>query len=39
MHRGNGRLPMLSLQNKNENGLNTKQRNKISEQNSKIFLI
>lgn len=35
MQRGNGRLPMLALQNKNENGLNAKQRSKIADQSSK----
>ncbi len=39
MQRGNGRLPMLSLQNKNENGHGSKLRNKIGDQNSKIYLI
>jgi hypothetical protein len=39
MQRGNGRLPMLSLQNKNENGLGSKLRNKIGDQNSKNYLI
>ena len=35
MQRGNGRLPMLSLQNKCENGNNSKLRNKLGDQNSK----
>jgi hypothetical protein len=34
MQRGNARLPMLSLQNKNDNYTGSKPRSKIGDQNS-----
>jgi hypothetical protein len=39
MQRANGRLPMLSIQNKNDSGIGSKFRSKIGDQNSKFYYL